>query len=473
MTEWTETKRIRVALKRAAKCGSEQPGYSAADSAKAALALAKWEAAGDWSAVPEEVESIIMAMGQRDEIRQRLNEIAGLEGDALTEEIRTESDALGTEYRDTETKLRAAVAAEGDPTETRGETMDAEQRERIELRGRSRVGAFLLGALQGRMVSGAEAEYAAALNSPAGEIPMDLWESDRPRPEFRAATPAPSTGTGVTVAPVQPFVFAPSIAPRLGIDMPSVGSGGYSEMTITTSVPAAPKVKGADADDTAGALTPVTANPRRISARMTVTLEDIAAVGEANFESALRQNVSMALSDAYDGQAVNGNGTSPNVDGLINQLTDPANPTALAAFDDFVAAFAGQIDGLWSGMMTDVSIVTNVDAYKLAARTFRGTAANGGPVETAADYLRKMTGGFWTNKRMPATASMIARGIVYRMGRTGLRTACHPTWGTISIDDIYTSSRSGQRHFTVHALVGDKVLLVQPDAYDLVEFKVA
>ena len=68
MTEWTETKRIRDALKRAAKCGSEQPGYSAADSAKAALALAKWEAAGDWSAVPEEVESIIMAMGQRDEI---------------------------------------------------------------------------------------------------------------------------------------------------------------------------------------------------------------------------------------------------------------------------------------------------------------------------------------------------------------------------------------------------------------------
>ena len=59
------------------------------------------------------------------------------------------------------------------------------------------------------------------------------------------------------------------------------------------------------------------------------------------------------------------------------------------------------------------------------------------------------------------------------MGRPGLRTACHPTWGTIAIDDIYTSSRSGQRHFTVHALVGDKVLLVQPDAYDLVELKLS
>ena len=104
--------------------------------------------------------------------------------------------------------------------------VDPELRERIELRGRSRVGAFLLGALQGRMVSGAEAEYAASLNAPAGEIPMDLWESDRPA-EVRAATPAPATGTGVTVAPVQPFVFAPSIAQRLGIS-PSLKSARYS-----------------------------------------------------------------------------------------------------------------------------------------------------------------------------------------------------------------------------------------------------
>ena len=74
---------------------------------------------------------------------------------------------------------------------------------------------------------------------------------------------------------------------------------------------------------------------------------------------------------------------------------------------------------------------------------------------------------------MPDTASDIARGIVYRMGRMGLRTACHPTWGTIAIDDIFTDSRSGQRHFSVHALVGDKVLIVQPGAYGLVEYKVA
>ena len=244
-------------------------------------------------------------------------------------------------------------------------------------------------------------------------------------------------------------------------------------MTITTALTPMPEAKGDAADGTAAALTPVTTAPRRISARLSLAVEDVALVGTPTFESALRAHTQMALSNSYDNQAINGNGTSPNVNGLINQLTDPTDPTAVATFDAFVTAFADQIDGLWAAMMTDVAIVTNVDAYKLAAKTFRGTAANGGPVETSADYLRKMTGGFWTNSRMPATASTIARGIVRRTGRMGLRTACHPTWGTLAIDDIYTDSAKGERHFTVHVLVGDKVLLVQPAAYGLVEFKVS
>ena len=354
-----------------------------------------------------------------------------------------------------------------------GRPTDPEVRERLELRGRARLGGFLAAAMQGRLPAGAEHEFAAALGAQAGHVPMDLWEGDRPvetrQREGRAATPAPATGTGITVAPVQPFVFAPSIAPRLGIDMPSVGSGGYSELTITTALPAAPKAKGANADDTAGVLTPLIANPRRISARMSVTLEDVAQIGQANFEAALRANVSMALSDEYDNQAINGDGTAPNVEGLIDQLTDPGNPTAVADFAAFLKAAADQVDGLWAGSLSDVGIVTNPDSYRLSARVFRAVSAD----LSFSDYARSALGGWWTNKRMPATAAMIARGIVYRMGRMGLRTACHPTWGTVAIDDIFTDSRSGQRHFSVHALVGDKVLIVQPGAYNLVEYKVA
>ena len=45
------------------------------------------------------------------EIRQRLNTIAGLEGDAFTDEIRQESDKLQKEFQDKETQYRGAVIA--------------------------------------------------------------------------------------------------------------------------------------------------------------------------------------------------------------------------------------------------------------------------------------------------------------------------------------------------------------------------
>ena len=169
------------------------------------------------------------------------------------------------------------------------------------------------------------------------------------------------------------------------------------------------------------------------------------------------------LSDAYDTQCINGNGTAPNVNGLVNQLTDPTNPTSVADFDDFVEAFADQIDGLWASTLREVSILANVDSYKLSAKKFRDrvidTGQRGGVSlgdESAASYLARTMGGWSTNKRMPATASNIARGIVYRKGRPGLKTASHPVWANVAIDDIYSDSSSGTRHFSLHVLCGSQ-----------------
>ena len=411
------------------------------------------------------------------EQRSRLSELAGL--DELTDEQRAELGTLGTEHQDTEAQLRAAIAsAPDDANAAIDPAVDPEVRERLELRGSASLGRYLASMLSGQPVTGPEAEYQAACKVPG--IPIDLFEQDRPETRADVASGVPATGTGTTVAPIQPFVFSQSIAPMLGIEMPSVGSGSYSEMTISTSLTAGAKAKGTKQDSTAAVLNAETATPRSIRGRLTLNLEDIAAIGQANFESALRQNAQAVVSDALDSQIITGNGTAPNLDGLINQLTDPTNPTVIATFDAFVASFADSIDGLWAPTMMDLGMVVNVDAYKLAAKSYRDrvidTGNRGGVSlgdKTAADYLRAYTGGFWTNKRMPATASNLARGIVHRKGRMGLRTACLPTWGSIAVDDIYSDAQSGQRHFTLNILVGSKVLLVQPDAYELVEFKVS
>ena len=49
---------------------------------------------------------------RQSEVRQRLNELSGLEGDDFTAEHRAETEKLSTEYSDLETRFRAATLAE-------------------------------------------------------------------------------------------------------------------------------------------------------------------------------------------------------------------------------------------------------------------------------------------------------------------------------------------------------------------------
>ena len=415
--------------------------------------------------------------------RQRMAEL-GL-ADSLTDETRAELDTIEAGTPDLERQIRAAQTAveqeEAEQTvETRATEPDAEMRERVELRSKASLTRFLTAAMGGKLFAGAEAELCAAA-WPDGEppvetegraIPLELWDVPRPV-EQRADTPTASPATvGVNLDPIRPAVFAASIAPRLGVAMPRVMSGTYATATISTSLTAGARTKGDARESSAAAFTVSTATVKSVSARLSIRIEDVASVGVGNFESALRENLGMALSDELDDQAINGNGTAPNLAGFLSRLTSGTDPTAVATFDNFVAAFAGGVDGLWASRMNEVAIVCGVDTYRLSAKTFRDAAGQDLGDTSFADYAMAKFGGWWTNKRMPAPASNIQKAILHRRGRAGMRTAVCPHWGVVSIDDIYSGSAKGERHFTAHVLLGD-VILVQPDAYAEVEFKVA
>ena len=272
-------------------------------------------------------------------------------------------------------------------------------------------------------MDGAEAELRDAAGIGDG-IPLELWDVPESRAETRAdgATAAPGT-VGVNLDSIRPAVFAASIAPRLNIAMPRVESGTYASATITTSLTAGAKAKGGAQESTAAAFTVSTATPKRISARLSLALEDVAAVGQANFEAALRENLSLVLSDELDKQAISGDGQAPNLAGILQRLTDPDAPAAgVATFDSFVDAFAGGIDGLWSSRMNEVAIVCGPETYRLSAKTFRDAAGQDMGDIAFADYAAKF-GGWWTNKRMPAKAAHVQQAILHRTGRSGIRTA--------------------------------------------------
>ena len=404
---------------------------------------------------------------EQSEVRQRLNEL--LAEDKLTEEQRSELSTLTGRMQEIEVELRAAIIAEPAPVTTNAPA--SEDRDRIELRSKASVGRYLLAAMRGRSVSGAERELLDEAGLEDGSIPMELWDTNPVEQRADVVSGAPGT-VGVNLDRLRPAVFAPSILPRLGVEMPRVSSGTYASGTITTSLTAGAEAKGGEADATAAAFTVSTATPKRISARLAIAIEDVAAVGQANFESVLRENLSLVLSDELDRQGLTGAGANNDLVGIFHRLANPSDPSAVATFDDFVAAFANEVDGLWASTVKDLAAVVGPATYQLAAKTFRDATGQDLGDTAFSDYAAARYGGFWTNKRMPVPVSNVQAGIMYRRGRSGMRTAVCPHWNMISIDDIYTGSAKGERYFTMHVLLGD-VILVQPDAYSEIRFKVA
>ena len=405
--------------------------------------------------------------------RGRMAEISNL--DTLTPEIREEMKTIETGTPDLELQIRAAraaVDAEQEPTgnANTGDNsgIDPETRERLELRSRVAAGRYIAAALRGAHPKGAEAEYLAATGQPDGSIPFDLWEQDRPEIRADAVTGTPAT-VGVNLQPVQPYFFARAVLPRLGVAMPAVESGTYSIPTISTPLTAGAKAKGAAQESTAAAMSVVTATPKRISARLSLRIEDLAAVGSSNFESALRENLAMALSAELDDQGLNGDGTAPNLNGLIKQVAylNNAAPSMVFTFAEIHEAVAEAIDGNWAESMSDLSIVFGVETYRKMVSTF---PSNDDSVSTMVG-LKGQLAQMFTSSRMPAPASTIQDAIAVRGSHMVTRAVC-PHHGRLIIDDIYTGSASGEKNITAHVILGD-ILIVHQQAFSKLRFKVA
>ena len=414
--------------------------------------------------------------------RQRMAELSLL--DSLDAETRAEFDGIETGTPDLDRQIRAAqtaVDAEDRDSVVAAATGDsaAPGAERAELRANASVGRMLTGKL-----GGSDRELLEEMGLEPGQIPLEMWT--RP-PETRAAeeraiTAAPTT-VGINLDVIRPYVFAPSVVDRLMIDMPQVESGTYASGVIETAATAGSKIKGQDVPETEATITVTTTAPHRIGASLNLSAEDIAAVGQQNFEAILRQHISLVLSAELDDQALNGAGdTTSNandITGIFNAITPDgaaASATDIATFDNFVSAFADGIDGLWATEASQVGIVAGVESYRLAAKTFRdATGADLGDM-SFADYAAAHYGGFWTNSRMPAKVSHVQQAILTRRGMSMMpdpgRMAVCPHWGAISVDDIYTGARKAERRYVLNVLIGD-VILVQPGAYAQVAFRVS
>ena len=109
--------------------------------------------------------------------RQRLNEL--LQVETRSAEEQTEMETLTAEVSKREPELRAALAAEHGPDETRV-SGDAETRELAQLTERANVGDILSATFEKRQTSGEAAELQKHYKLGAHQVPLEML-ADQPR----------------------------------------------------------------------------------------------------------------------------------------------------------------------------------------------------------------------------------------------------------------------------------------------------
>ena len=395
------------------------------------------------------------------ETREALNVASNADepDDAKVTDLRGKLAAVGRELRE----ALDAPDEPGDDDKSDGTAPDREARERAEIRSRTGLHEFVGAAVQGKDPIGAAAEYAAAMGCP-GMMPITVLggtTEERQREvrerEARAVTPAPAdSDVPSTHAPVVPMLFDRSIAAYLGIEMPTVGTGIQSYPVLSTAVTGGMVAEDADSVNTAGAFTVTDADPRRLGGAFTIRKEDIAKL--PNLEESLRSNLAAVLSDEYDKQALNGNGTAPNLNGILQQLTDPGAPASGAeTYARYQAALSAHIDGLYATMPADIRVLVGVHTMRHALGVYRADE----DATTAYDMAMMKYGGMRASRRITAPASNIQQAVIRRANPAGDRVAVSPVWmGMELIRDQYgENAKKGQITVTGTVLVGGVVLL--------------
>ena len=377
------------------------------------------------------------------ECRQRLNTL--LQTETRSTEEQSELETLTAEVSKREPELRAALAAEVPTNEVLTPTVDAEQSERTELRGKAKVGAFVSAALNSQAVTGAEAEYAASVGcGTLNMIPISIF--DRDRLEVRAVTPGVDAQN--TANPTAPYVFERSIAASvLGIQFPTVPAGVANYPVISTAPPSGAVAKDTAALATAAAVRLDTRSPKRVAGQFQIRVEDLATM--PSLENDLRTSLMMSASNAIDEQVIAGNGTAPNLTGLFKLAADVAIAGAKETFATGVERFAGIVDGQYANSLSDLRAIIGSDTYGLYSSLFAGNGSM-----SLADYLMQSLGGFAVSNRVPATASSGQKGLAILTGGEGPMRV--PVWSNMElIVDPYTNAGKGQRIITVTTLVSD------------------
>ena len=166
-----------------------------------------------------------------------------------------------------------------------------------------------------------------------------------------------------------------------------------------------------------------------------------------------------------DEQIINGNGTSPNVNGYLSELTDASAETTTDTYDSFVKKAANGIDGIYADSLSQVTQLVGVHTKQHAIVT-KATSTD----SSADDKLTSRLGGFTASAAFGRLGSnKRQRGIMYRMGGNGPNAHAAVWSGIRFYRDELSMSKSGQVGLTALMLWNFKIVRETP--YTMLDYK--
>ena len=405
------------------------------------------------------------------EVRSRLNDIAGLEGEAFTDDIRAEAQALKAEYSDLETRQQAAIIAESAAPKPQDDTT-GEGAEVLGLICRARLGEYMAAVADGRDVpaDSPEAELRAAYNvTGANNAPIAALVPIESQDFADANTNAPAT-VGRDQDTILQRVFPKSATAYLA-SMERVAVGESSYPVLNNGHSPATVTKGTTHDSTAGSFGVTNLSPLRATGRYTFAIEDLAVL--QGMEPALRQDLSMGISDHMDYEILNGDSsTSSGVthpSGFLHNggsLTVPASPSTETSYAGYLATIGAQLDGRYASGTGDVRLLVGAGTAGHMVSVLQS-----GSGMTAWRGVSQLVGS--GNLRVSGNIPAPDATIQYGIARRGMyKAAVCPVWDRVSfIRDEITGAASGT--VAVTAVVLYNFAIVRAADYAIVAFKVA
>ena len=413
------------------------------------------------------LDSVKIARRQS-EIRQSLAELAGKET-PTDDEIRSMGE-LDQEYRQNETRYRAALIAEdterrdaGQELETRSAQEWADLMAGFEMR---QVALFLD---EGRQLDGQTAEIVTELRGNGGfrGVPVP-WQAL----EVRAGeTVSGGTPDPVQTRPIIDRLFPGSVASRMGAQMISIDHGAV-EWPVTTSSVSAGWADG-EGSDVAGPTAYVTADramapDHNLGIQMKITRKTLKQSGAA-LEQAVRRDMNGAMGAAMDQAVFLGTGANGQPLGVITGAAtygiQSTAVDALASWGAFRAAVTRFMTNNAAGSPDAVRSLIRPELWDY----LDGVLIDGTAVSEWDRLVKNIPAGniAMTNNALPApSGTPAATSALLTTAAGGVAPIFVGAWGAVDmIRDPYSDAKSGGLRIT--ALATMDVTVARPTQLEL------